>query len=49
MDGSSHSIGVRDGEVSFAGNNFTYKDDGKSTFMEHVKAVGISEKMRAYT
>ena len=29
MDGSSHSIGIRDGKVSFTGHNFTYKDDGK--------------------
>ena len=48
MDGSSHSIGVRDGEISFTGHNFTYKDDGKSTFVEHVKASGIPEKMKAY-
>ena len=48
MDGSSHSIGVRDGEVSFTGHNFTYKDDGKSAFVEHVKAAGIPEKMKAY-
>ena len=48
MDGSSHSIGVRDGEISFTGHNFTYKDDGKSAFVEHVKAVGIPEKMKEY-
>ncbi len=48
MDGSSHSIGVRDGEISFTGHNFTYKDDGKSTFVKHVKASGIPEKMKAY-
>ena len=48
MDGSSHSIGVRDGEISFTGHNFTYKDDGKSAFVEHVKTAGIPEKMKAY-
>ena len=48
MDGSSHSIGVRDGEISFTGHNFTYKDDGKSAFVEHVKAAGIHEKMKEY-
>lgn len=48
MDGSSHSIGVRDGEISFTGHNFTYKDDGKSAFVEYVKAAGIPEKMKAY-
>ena len=48
MDGSSHSIGVRDGEISFTGHNFTYKDDGKSAFVEYVKAVGIPEKMKEY-
>ena len=48
MDGSSHSIGVRDGEISFTGHNFTYKDDGKSAFVEYVKAEGIPEKMKAY-
>ncbi|WP_036613398.1 RNA ligase (ATP) [Oribacterium sp. P6A1] len=48
MDGSSHSIGVRDGDISFTGHNFTYKDDGKSAFVEHVKAAGIPEKMKAY-
>ena len=48
MDGSSHSIGVRDGEISFTGHNFTYKDDGKSAFVEHIKGAGIPEKMKAY-
>ena len=48
MDGSSHSIGVRDGEISFTGHNFTYKDDGKSAFVEYVKAADIPEKMKAY-
>ena len=48
MDGSSHSIGVRDGEISFTGHNFTYKDDGKSAFVEHVKTAGIPEKMKTY-
>ena len=48
MDGSSHSIGVRDGEISFTGHNFTYKDDGKSAFVEFVKAAGIPEKMKEY-
>ena len=48
MDGSSHSIGVRDGEISFTGHNFTYKDDGKSAFVEYVKAAGIPEKMKSY-
>ena len=48
MDGSSHSIGIRDGEISYTGHNFSYKDDGKSSFVEYVKAVGIPEKMKAY-
>ena len=48
MDGSSHSIGVRDGEISFTGHNFTYKDDGKSAFVEYVKTAGIPEKMKTY-
>ena len=48
MDGSSHSIGVRDGEISFTGHNFAYKDDGKSAFVEYVKAAGIPEKMKSY-
>lgn len=48
MDGSSHSIGIRDGKVSFTGHNFTYKDDGKSSFVEYVKNRGIPEKMKQY-
>lgn len=48
MDGSSHSIGVRNGNVSFTGHNFTYKDDGKSSFVEYAKAKGIPEKMKQY-
>nr|WP_297708599.1 RNA ligase family protein [uncultured Butyrivibrio sp.] len=48
MDGSSHSIGIRDGKVSFTGHNFTYKDDGKSSFVEFVKNRGIPEKMKQY-
>ncbi len=48
MDGSSHSIGVRDGIVSYTGHNFTYKDDGKSSFVEYAKTKGIPEKMTQY-
>ena len=48
MDGSSHSIGVRDDEVSFTGHNVAYKDDGKNSFVEYVKAKRIPEKMLAY-
>lgn len=48
MDGSSHSLGIRDGEVSFTGHNVAYKDDGKSAFVEYVKAANIPEKMKAY-
>jgi RNA ligase (TIGR02306 family) len=48
LDGSSHSVGVRDDEVSYTGHNFTYKDDGKSSFVEYVKSKGIPEKMEEY-
>ena len=48
MDGSSHSLGVRDGEVSYSGHSFSYKDDGKSTFVEYCKAHDFPEKMKAY-
>lgn len=49
MDGSSHSIGIgADGVFHVTGHNYEYKDDGKSSFYELVKAKGLEEKLRKY-
>lgn len=46
MDGSSHSIGVRDGEVHYASHNCELKDDGLSPFVEYCKKQGIDVKAK---
>ncbi len=48
MDGSSHSVGIRDGVVSYTGHEAAFKDDGKSGFVEYIKARGIPEQMQHY-
>ena len=48
MDGSSHSIGIDENGFHVAGHNFEYKDDGKSSFFELVKARGYQEKVEAF-
>ena len=48
MDGSSHSIGYKDGELAYTSHNCTLKDDGKSAFVEFVKNKGIPEKIKEY-
>lgn len=49
MDGSSHSIGIDSyGKFHVTGHKFEYKDDGKSSFYELVKARGLEDKLRSY-
>ncbi len=48
MDGSSHSIGIDENGFHVTGHNFEYKDDGKSSFYELVKARDYQEKLEAY-
>ena len=48
MDGSSHSLSL-DGEgFHVCGHNYEYKDDGRCSFYEFVKARGYEAKMRSY-
>ena len=48
MDGSSHSIGIENGEVTYTSHNCTIIDDGKSAFVNYVKEQGIVDKMLAF-
>ena len=48
MDGSSHSLGVINDEVSFTGHNFEFKDDGSSAFAEYCKKYDFQNKIREY-
>jgi RNA ligase (TIGR02306 family) len=48
MDGSSHSVGIRDGEITYTTHNCTIVDDGKSSFINYLKENGIVDKLLAY-
>lgn len=49
MDGSSHSIGMTNtGEMFVTGHNYTYKDDGKSSFYEFVKKHDFLNKLKEH-
>ena len=48
MDGSSHSLGLDEDGFHVTGHNYEYKDDGKSSFYELVKARGWREKMEEF-
>lgn len=48
MDGSSHSISLDQDGFHVTGHNYEYKDDGKSSFYELVKGIGLEEKVRKY-
>lgn len=48
MDGSSHSVSVDSNEAHVTGHNYEYRDDGKSSFYEFVKANGIIEAAKTY-
>ena len=48
MDGSSHSISLDETGFHVTGHNYEYKDDGKSSFYEYVKANGIEQKVKEY-
>ena len=45
LDGQSHSIAVKDGELTYTSHNMLLKDDGKCSFINYVKEQGITDKL----
>ena len=48
MDGSSHSVSLDENGFHVTGHNYEYKDDGKSSFYELVKALDLENKMQSF-
>ena len=48
MDGSSHSVSLDENGFHVTGHNYEYKDDGKSSFYELVKALDLANKMQSF-
>ena len=46
MDGSSHSVSLDEDGFHVTGQNYEYKDDGKSAFYNLVKREDIEDRMR---
>lgn len=43
MDGSSHSLSIDENGFHVCGHNYTYKNDGSSSFYEFIKSKGYKE------